>query len=253
MYYNHGNANCEPIATSELPSPPFVAVEGVVNFRDIGGYPITGSGSKSVKRGFVYRSAVLSGITNDGMKTLVALGIRVIFDIRSHGEELIPGVVTTRIPVIQFPVYQSLVEKLLNHRLLSDNDTAFFYAKILSAGLFRQVFEHIRDKPEEPFLIHCALGKDRTGVLVALILRIAGVSDLDVVGNEYELTDIGNPPPIWGRYESNLALGKHIKVSMAWLDEEYGGIEGYFKDVLKFQDEDIRKIKKNLVAQEKPT
>jgi Tyrosine phosphatase family len=34
-------------------SPSFVAVEGVENFRDIGGYPITGSDSKSVKRGFV--------------------------------------------------------------------------------------------------------------------------------------------------------------------------------------------------------
>ena len=74
---------------------------------------------------------------------------------------------------------------------------------------------------------------------------------MDVVGNEYELTDIGNPPP--ARHEFTLALGKHIKASMRWSDEKYGGIEGYFKDVLKFQDEDIRKIKKNLVAQEKPT
>jgi protein tyrosine/serine phosphatase len=243
-----------PIATSELPSPPFVAVEGVVNFRDtIGGYPITGSGSKSVKRGFVYRSAVLSRITNDGMKTLVALGIRVIFDLRSHGEVgnyLIPGVVMTRIPVLSG--YLPMEDRY--HNLLSDNSTAALYAEVLTAGLFRRVFEHIRDKPEEPFLIHCALGKDRTGVLVALIIRIAGVSDLDV-GNEYELTAIGNPPPAegWGSYEINQALRKHLKASMRWLDEKYGGIEDYFKDVLKFQDQDIRKIKKNLVAQEKPT
>ena len=46
---------------------------------------------------------------------------------------------------------------------------------------------------------------------------------------------------------------KQIEASMRWLDEIYGGIEGYFKDVLKFQDEDIGKIKKNLVVQEKPT
>ena len=236
-----------PIATSELPSPPFVAVEGVKNFRDIGGYPITGSDSKSVKRGFVYRSAALFGITNDGTKTLLsALGVRVIFDLRGDRGG-IPGVVTIGIPVMP---YDLVCER---HRLLSGNYTATLYASILSEGRFRRVFEHVRDKPDEPFLIHCAGGKDRTGVLVALMLRIAGVSDLDVVGKEYELTDIGNPISEPSPPEVALALGKHIKASMMWLDEKYGGIEGYFKDVLKFQDEDIRKIEKNLVVQEKPT
>jgi Tyrosine phosphatase family len=103
-------------------------------------------------------------------------------------------------------------------------------AGIMFAGLFRRVFEHVRDKPDEPFLIHCFAGMDRTGVLVALMLRIAGVSDLDVIGNEYELTNIA---------ARLYAEGKQMKVSMRWLDEIYGGIEGYFKDVLKFQDKDF--------------
>ena len=241
------------MAASKFPSPPFVAVEGVGNFRDIGGYPITGSDSKAVKRGFVYRSAVPSRITDDGIKTLVsALGIRVIFDLRYQGEvdehkiKKFPGVETIHIPV-HIRIYPLPEELRSFHGLLegSLNYTARWYAGMMFAGLFRRVFEHVRDKPDEPFLIHCFAGMDRTGVLVALMLRIAGVSDLDVIGNEYELTNIG--------FEARVAEGEQMKVSMRWLDEIYGGIEGYFKDILKFQDEDIGKIKKNLVVQEKPT
>jgi Tyrosine phosphatase family len=121
-----------PIATSELPSPPFVAVEGVKNFRDIGGYPITGSDSKSVKRGFVYRSATLTGITNDGMKTLVsALGIRVIFDLRLQDEvdkfeiEKFPGVVAVHIPVPLDGYRLTLPEEIQSsHELREGNSTA---------------------------------------------------------------------------------------------------------------------------------
>jgi len=239
-----------PTTELELPSPPFVVVEGGKNFRDIGGYPITGSDSKSVKRGFVYRSANLGNITDNGRKTLVSpLGIRVIFDLRRPDEgkcEQIPGCVTIHTPILG----------CLLPRLLSSNYMVNVYSNILAAGAFRRVFEHVRDNPDEPFLIHCALGKDRTGVLAALMLRIAGVSDLNII-REYELTDIlvGNHTSMKSpedRHETSLALGKHMKASMVWLDETYGGTEDYFKDVLKFQDEDIRKIKKNLVVQEKP-
>jgi protein-tyrosine phosphatase family protein len=264
-----------------LPSPPFVAVEGVCNFRDIGGYPITGFNFNYVKRGFVYRSAVLCDITNDGIKTIVlALGIRVIFDLRSHIElvhipmQFIPRVVTIHAPV--FSARETTQDKTAEryHRFMSGDSTeaAFVvaYAEILTsgAGAYRQVFEHVRDKPKQPFLIHCAGGKDRTGVLVALMFRIAGVSDLNVVGKEYELTEAAYPLEYrrefmeamlrnqtwWYQVELERTFSarkENIQASMRWLDYQYGGIEGYFKDALKFQDEDIRKIKKNLVARAK--
>ncbi|OXV06565.1 hypothetical protein Egran_05660 [Elaphomyces granulatus] len=266
--------------TSELPSPPFVAVEGVCNFRDIGGYPITESNFNYVKRGLVYRSAVLCDITNDGIKTIVlALGICVIFDLRSRIEllqipmQFIPGVVTIHAPI--FSARETTRDKTAEryHRFMSGDSTeaAFVvaYAEILTsgAGAYRQVFQHVRDRPNEPFLIHCAGGKDRTGVLVALMFRIAGVSDLNVVGKEYELTETAYPPEYRREFMEAMlgnqtgyqvelertfsARKENIQASMRWLDDQYGGIEGYFKDALKFQDEDIRKIKKNLVAREK--
>ena len=71
------------------------------------------------------------------------------------------------------------------------------YTRILASGApsFRQIFLHLRDKPSEACIIHCAIGKDRTGVAIALILALAGVdaatiadesADLEVVGHYVE-------------------------------------------------------------------
>jgi len=49
---------------------------------------------------------------------------------------------------------------------------------------------HVRDRPNDPLALHCTAGKDRTGVLVALVMKIAGVED-GVVAREYALTDEG--------------------------------------------------------------
>lgn len=66
------------------------------------------------------------------------------------------------------------------------------YINIVSQGAlaFREVFLHLRDKPLEGILIHCAAGKDRTGVAVALILSLAGVEDT-LIAEEYALTESG--------------------------------------------------------------
>lgn len=64
--------------------------------------------------------------------------------------------------------------------------------EILAAGgpAFRPIFLHLRDNPSEACLIHCAAGKDRTGVAVALILAVAGLDDATIT-REYLLTEEG--------------------------------------------------------------
>ena len=76
---------------SELPSPPFVPVEGIHNFRDIGGYPSTtraaeGEGPYSIRRNFIFRGAEPSKVTPTGVQKLRDLGITTIFDLRSGPE-----------------------------------------------------------------------------------------------------------------------------------------------------------------------
>jgi len=48
------------------------------------------------------------------------------------------------------------------------------------------------NEPNSPLIIHCTAGKDRTGVICALILSLCGVDD-EVIASEYALTEIGLP------------------------------------------------------------
>lgn len=55
---------------------------------------------------------------------------------------------------------------------------------------YKRILLHIANEPEKPLIIHCTAGKDRTGVLCALILSLCGVED-EVIAEEYALTEKG--------------------------------------------------------------
>lgn len=181
---------------SDLPSPPFVHIEGIHNFRDLGGYATSLSPSQSVKRFVCYRSALPNLITEDGTASLQKLGVTTVFDLRSDDEVhrhtdldeqkrrqwgppfAIPGISVLHVPV--FPHHDgnpaALAERYKQYLHGGAGGFARAYKDILTegAGAFREVFLHIKDKPTEPFLFHCSAGKDRTGVLGMLILKTAG-------------------------------------------------------------------------------
>lgn len=64
--------------------PPFIDIDGVLNFRDIGGYPI--KSGFVVRKGIIYRSGALTGLTHDGAVDLKRLGLKSIYDLRSQTE-----------------------------------------------------------------------------------------------------------------------------------------------------------------------
>src|SRR3954471_8288351 len=68
------------------PSPPFLTVEGIPNFRDLGGYPISGSKTHSIRRDLVYRCGEPSLVTKDGITAMQQLGITHLYDLRSNNE-----------------------------------------------------------------------------------------------------------------------------------------------------------------------
>lgn len=75
-----------PERPNRLPSPPFIHIDGLYNFRDCGGYPIASRPSRAVRRGILYRSGEPSRITAQGISQLQVLNISRIFDLRSDLE-----------------------------------------------------------------------------------------------------------------------------------------------------------------------
>ncbi len=69
-----------------IPSPPFITVAGIPNFRDLGGYPVSYPRDHSIRREVIYRCAEPSNVTHDGITTMQRLGITHIYDLRSYNE-----------------------------------------------------------------------------------------------------------------------------------------------------------------------
>lgn len=269
---------------STLP-PPFIHVDGVPNFRDIGGYPITDS--LSTRRSFVYRSAVPTRITPIGLQTLTQdLQITTVYDLRSNAELRKDPIASSpldthdSVTVLHTPVFperdsspEQLAKRFANY--MSANGSEGFvaaYAEILRDGVdaYRKVFEHVRDRPRDAFLVHCTGGKDRTGVLVALMFLVAGVKDRDVIANEYSLTEKGFAAVIKADLAEKIikdmgvdganragierllsARKENMSATLEYIEKQFGGAEGYLRDQLGFSDENVEQIRKSLVMEDK--
>jgi protein tyrosine/serine phosphatase len=213
----------------ETPSPPFIHVEGVPNFRDLGSYPCQppayhSSPNKSyITRPFtLFRSAQLTGMTPNGAITLSKrLKVRRLYDLRSEREitkgtkdtklAQINGVVRVFVPVFRDQDYspEGLARKYKNYTDPDEDEghgysTGFIRAYrdiFLNAGpAYKTILEHIRDcdihdddlgaSRPEPLLFHCAAGKDRTSVFGALVLKLCGVPH-EIIAWEYSITEHG--------------------------------------------------------------
>lgn len=197
--------------------PPFIQVPGVPNFRDIGGYPITSSAGKKVRTGVVFRSSEPSKVDDQGIVKLQALGIKDVYDLRSRLElvrdaqngngrqaRTWPGATRVVAPVFSDSEYTPEAIAARFRMYATDTTTPIVLAhlrEILKAAAaednpdrpYRSILQHLASTSTGgpyPILIHCSAGKDRTGVICALILSLCGVED-EAVAHEYSLSELG--------------------------------------------------------------
>ena len=142
------------------------------------------------------------------------------------------------------------------------------YKSILDNGVeaYRRVIEHLVEDPNSAVLVHCTAGKDRTGVVCALILSLCGVEDA-VVAEEYALTEQGLAP--WmdliveavaesahstqdDAYRMADARKESMLRTLELLRNEYGGAAGYLQDRCGIPSESLDKLKALLIVSEKP-
>jgi len=175
--------------------PRLLNFEGGCNFRDIGGYR-THSG-RTVRWGKVYRTGVLAYFTSNDHPDLLKLGVRAICDLRRKDErEREP----TRWPDPRAralawhdgegaPTIRSYAAER-PHTAAGMHDSMIELYRALPvwmAARIRGMFESIA-ADESPLIVHCAAGKDRTGLAIAVLLRALDVPH-DTVIEDYLLTN----------------------------------------------------------------
>ncbi|GAB1312382.1 Protein-tyrosine phosphatase-like protein (Fragment) [Madurella fahalii] len=270
--------------TRAPPSPPFIRAAGLHNLRDVGGYAVGSEPRRAIRRGVLFRSAEPTGLEDDGVAALQRLGITHVFDLRSVVElekdgrqqpKEWPGATRIFVPVFLDKDY-SPEALALRFRNYSDGPEGFVraYSAILAAAAeqdhpyapFRTILEHLASQttPPSPLLVHCTAGKDRTGIVIALVLALCGLDDA-VIAHEYSLTDLGlasrkeeivqhlirgnalfRDRPRAERMVS--ARKENMLQTLAMIREKYGSVESYVVNHIGLSPAGVEQIRKNLVV-----
>jgi len=227
-----------------------VTLEAVHNFRDLGGYPSTlGAGPRGsmTRWGVLYRADGLYRLTEADVDVLRDRGLRTVVDLRSHAELADYGTFPREqydVQFTHFPVIDTTWKREAYEDAASDHDFMLrAYQSMLAEGdvRFAAAFEELARPGALPAVFHCAAGKDRTGILAALVLGSLGVSRSYIIG-DYALTAAGMERMFaWTRREFPEKAERLADVPAAFLaalpeamaglldglDAEYGSIREY--------------------------
>jgi protein tyrosine/serine phosphatase len=221
--------------------------DACLNVRDLGGHATEDGGS--TRFGVVVRGDSVGRLTAEGWDALVDYGVRTIVDLRLPEERTIPmpdGLPVTCVNVPLLPNYghpdwDDLHRVTLGVEL--PDSTRLLYLEFLRRyqAAFGRALTAIADA-EDAVLVHCHAGKDRTGLVVALLLRLAGVPPAAVAADYAQSAE--NLRPLHAAWiessptDDDRALRTRLSASpaeamlgvLAELEERHGGAEGYLAE-----------------------
>ena len=162
-----------------------LAIDGCVNFRDAGGWTTTNGAI--MRHGRLYRSDDPIRVTDAGRLAVADLGLVAVVDLRQHAQFIrSPGFVDTALTY-----HRPLVDRVIDvddppPLSRPEHMTDVYEAMIArSRDQIGEVLGIIGDHVVDgPVLVHCAFGKDRTGIIVALVQAAIGVP-MDQIADEY--------------------------------------------------------------------
>lgn len=249
-------------------------LEGVHNFRKFGSYALANGGS--VRDG-LYRSGQFSRATPADLETMDGLSIRLVADLRrprereaepSHWPQR-PGVTVLASDhggAAEPPHMVFLRESDLSAASIRGFMTETYRRLPFDPGnqwVFASGLRQLADsRPEDGFIVHCAAGKDRTGLFCALLLTAIGV-DEEAVREDYLMTNTAVDydrlvPAVRKRLEETLgktaddaALRAFLGVDAAYYDaamETIGDQPAYLRDALGLEDDVIERLRENLTG-----
>jgi protein-tyrosine phosphatase len=172
--------------------------DGLLNARDLGGHP-TEDGEET-RFGSIVRADSVRQLSDEGWRALVDYGVKTVVDLRADEELEADPPAELPVEVLHVPFLDT---DRSNWQQVEDELEAAVKAAPDVAGATRDVYliflEHfaqnvaaairaVADAPEGGVVIHCAGGKDRTGLLTAFLLHLAGVG-LDEIAEDYALSE----------------------------------------------------------------
>ncbi len=245
-----------------------IVLQGTYNFRDIGGYK-TADG-KRIKWGRIYRSALLSNLTKEDLQILEALKVKMVIDFRGPLEiAAYPDKMPINAEYIELPAgskndapddWAGMAESMkLSSSVASDSGSINYYKHISSLGKrYKPMFEELLNADKDSaVIIHCAGGKDRTGIAAALIEYTLGVSDNDIVadyvysneGRKFYNEEIANllhlkyNVPLDRAKNYGIAKPEFIEATFDEIRKQYGSVNNFLYIELGLDDKKIAKLK----------
>jgi protein-tyrosine phosphatase len=236
-----------------------VRLARVHNLRDVGGYPTVDG--RRVAWGRLYRSDSLARLEGEDLRRFQELGIRTVIDLR-YPDEIARNGRIPELPGLTF--YNFSVEHRPYDQTIIDPAVApapFFaerYAEVALDGVveLRQTVEVIAGKGELPLLFNCHAGKDRTGIVAALVLSLVGVGRDDVV-EDFALTNLarsrfladrvarGISIPEWSGFAR--APADAMRLFLHGLDARYGSVRDYARQELGLTEDVLNSLAARLL------
>ena len=268
--------------TQQLPQIPSTDTEltGVRNFRDVGGLPTVDGGR--VRRGRLYRSGHLAHATESDAAFLSGLGLHTVFDFRNAADHKLDGhdVRLAGVRNVSIPLSDP-ADGAEFWRLVRDGNIEQLRSILADGkGADRMIASYraiIRDRTAEhsrvlhaladdsvPALMHCAAGKDRAGLTIAVSLLAVGVereaieadylksndahrryrvrrSDSSPAGMSDEVMELLNP--LFG------ARAEYLDAAFATIEEIWGGTERYLTEGLGLTPRTRERLREHLVEE----
>ena len=241
--------------------------DGCLNVRDLGGLPTRDGGE--TRFGSIVRADSVRQLSDEGWEALVAHGIRTVVDLRGDDERAEDPPAELPVEVVHVPFFEANDAEW--HEIRRELDAAVAAAPDVPTAtrdVYMIFLERFRDNvaaavravaaaPEGGLVIHCVGGKDRTGLLTAFLLHLAGVEDEEVAA-DYALSEERLRPrhERWfAAAESDEELERLQRIAQtpaasmvgvfAELERRHGGVEGYLRDA-GVADEEFERLRTRL-------
>lgn len=233
-------------------------LEASFNTREHGGYATATKGITNWKT--FLRSDDISLLTTEDIDFLINYGLTTVIDLRSIEERQRTDYVLNHeeaIQVYHLPLGSENGAQPSMPVLDPSQQLGLFYVACLenSQTAIKEIIEVMANN-EGVTLFHCMAGKDRTGVISALLLNFSEVSKADILAH-YEITygHISQNPLVaqglLGHEDFPIDLlyskADYMATMLNHLEEKYGNAENYFKTI-EISDETLEKLKTKLVG-----